>query len=355
MQVSERLLITTGNYQRGYPEIQLPSDINIEQLTEGDDNPMFVTWPVMRTGAVSRNTHQTPKGRVNRRYGRDAAIALMNSINQSRPSGQLGHPDAGRRSERAAALRWLAAEMDEQGTVWGKAYILPHRADLRNDIRTAMASNALTATSLWGSISGIKEDGEVVGLIPTNIDIVDPNEAGILELGHIPHVTRETVEEETMTETVSELLVQRDNLQVRLSDVQGQLTPLQETLQTIREMVGGDDVVVAVRAMIEEVTSAREQQRLSGINDAIAEALGDISNNEEGSALIREMVGSVQTPEAATTRVQELLGMDHVQKMLKALVVGTSGGVAIIGKQQDKDWRKDVAENAENLAKQYGL
>jgi hypothetical protein len=373
MRVTEQLLITPGAFERGFPQIQIPADVNMELLTEGDANPMFITLPIMRVGATSRNKSKTSSGKMRHRvYGREAAEALVRSVSENRPTGIAGHPELGQRSREAAAIRWLGARLEGE-TVWAKFYVLPHRQDLREMLRTAMAANSKVATSLMGSIKGIRENGEVIDLNPTHIDLVDASEAGIPQLGSVPIATSESLEEDNVeiqelmngfNTTVAELanvrrdLSERDSTISELNQQVQELRVVQETVSSLSELLGTDDVVAGVREMHTELTTLRGVANGAAIAEAVTAALGEVANNEAGASLIREMVGDVADATAATARVQELLGMGHIQAALKAMAVSESGPAAIVGGQsggQTTNILEQAVENAGATAQSFGL
>jgi len=342
--VVEELLVTPGVFTGWYPEIPIPSDVNLAMLTKNDPDPMFVTLPIMHVGATSRNMSNAGGKLVNRRYGREAATALVKSVNEQRFLGTKGHPEPGKRSQSAAALRWVAAALHGD-TAWGKFYVLPHRADVRDELRSSMAANAKTATSLWGTIHGVRDDGEVIDLLPTNIDLVDPHEAGITGLGSVPYITRETLENEEGDmpdngDLVSELRGQRESIQEQLNTARTQISELESrvsvleeyeaTVTAIREMIPQGDLVQNIREMQVAVNEFMTTRRQNKIEQAITEALGEIVQNERGAELIREMVGTVDSPDAARLRVEELLAKPHIREMLQLIVSEMGGPAAIV-------------------------
>lgn len=373
--ISENLLVTPGAFTAGYPTIPVPTDVDMGKLTEGDANPMFVTLPIMRVGATSRNVARVGGKVVNRRYGRGAAEALVRDVNRNRPKGLLGHPKPGDGSKHPAVIRWVAAELDDSGTAWGKFYVMPNRQDVRDDLRTAVAARAKMATSLWGSVGGVREDGEVIDLQTTRIDLVDADEAGIPDLGGVPHITKENYDNESEegeimpdNDLVNELRGQREQVSEQLTEARQQISEMQnriavleqheQTVTAIREIVGEGDLLAGVREMRTALDEMQRIQKRQAVSEAVEAALGDVANNERGAAIIREMVGEQADPDAAAARVKDLLGKDHIQAMLRAIVAEQAGGNVIIGASSggsgDK-LRDQQIENAESIAKKWGI
>lgn len=137
-----------------------------------------------------------------------------------------------------------------------------------------------------------------------------------------------------------------------ISELQKQvaeLTPLKETLTSIREMVGQDDVVAAIRDMQKRATEAEAVQKKAAIETAIREALGDLAKSAEAAQIITEMVGAVDGADAAKARVKTLLEQEHVKAMLKALVVNQSGPAALVGESFGGN-RQQVDDSPEAIA-----
>ena len=375
--VIERLVTTVGAFRGNYPDIPLPSDIVIEELTGGAD-PFFVTLPVLKIGAKSRNTSLTRSGkRVNRIYGEAAARAIAEKINQDRPGGVLGHPEPGQRSAAPNAVQWLAAQIAD-GYVFGKGYVLSHRADVREDIRVRAAANARIATSLIGSIEGVEETGEVIDLTPTNVDLVDPDEAGIEDLAARPHLTRESQEkgenEESM-ETIQELLKLRDQDRSEITELKGELEETKKRIAELEGVVGdiaeirsllgevkGKEVVAEVKALVNEVATLRrktlvaeieaamegfEQLKLEGARALALEHLG-VTRDDEGLQIVAEVFPA--NLKAARERIDNWLKRPTVQQILKSLAVAEMGPGAYVPGRNNGGHSQELKDTPETRA-----
>ena len=332
MEIAELLLTTPGAFRGEFPDIPLPDDINVKELTNGAEE-FFVTLPVLKVGAKSQNVSRAASGKLmNRVYGADAAQALVEKINRDRPGGALGHPEAGKRSTQPNAVQWLAARIVGD-TVWAKGYVLNHRGDVREDLRVRRAAKSKIATSLYGSIEEIKESGEVIDLKPTNVDIVDPDEAGIGELGASPRITRETKEDKMADETIQEILSLRDKdrdeisgLKTQITEQKQKITELETSSKAISELQtlfgAGKDVVAEVRQLAGEVARLREKVIVSEVQ-AVVDAEVKL---EKLRPIISEMIGAVADADKARARVKELLERADVQAVAKALAVAEQGG-----------------------------
>jgi len=180
-------------FEGRYPEVPLAPGVDYGALIAGDSDPVFLTLPVGQINAESRNK---------RVYEKEHVQAIHDAIMERRPGGISGHL---RDEERPYAnppkvLRWVGAIWVGE-TLWGKAYVLPHAQHIREEIRTAKASNAAVGTSIYGRAT-IGENGNMSDLFVETIDYVDPTRVGIPMTEHVPLVTSESDKEEDVdTET----------------------------------------------------------------------------------------------------------------------------------------------------------
>jgi hypothetical protein len=345
--VMEVLLQTEGQFKGSYPRMSIPADVD-EQLRQSDPDPFTFVMPVMKIGAASGNTSTTKAGkRVNRRYGQDAAERLVRAIRENRPDGVLGHPPPGKRSEILPAVHWLEAVI-EGDSVYGLGYVPPHRQDVRETIRVKKSVNSRYGTSIVGSIEGVAETGEVIGLEIGWIDLADAGEIGVPELGAVPGVNE--IREETGMDPdtiINELKAERDKsrddlvrVQETLAETRQEIAELESARQVVTELGGlfgeGADVVQEVRNVIDERDQLRrrnqvaelrelvaEKVKLAGLRPMVLEHLG-----VKGDQLISEM--APQTQEDAEAAIQAYLERDDVKAIAKALAVSEMGPGAVV-------------------------
>lgn len=141
--VKESVSVTVfGEFRRGFPEVPSAAGVDMAALTEGDDNPMFLTVPVSRVGEVSKNGLE---------HTEEFAESLVAQINRDRPGGLMGHiKDEDRATAHPVSdVHWIGATLVD-GTVWAKGYIPRTRPEVREDYRIAKAKGAKVATSPYG-------------------------------------------------------------------------------------------------------------------------------------------------------------------------------------------------------------
>jgi hypothetical protein len=182
-----RLMEMSTRFQGKYPEVPLAPDISIDELTEGDASPFFVTLPVGRVGAQSRN---------DRKYPREAVEAIQNAIVNDKVGGILGHmrdEDLPYRFD-LPVMHWVGATL-EGDTLYGKAYIPPSQQELREYLKIQMKKGAKTGTSIFGT-AYIEDDGTVRDLEIQTIDLAHASRVGVPMTAALPMITSETEKSE---------------------------------------------------------------------------------------------------------------------------------------------------------------
>ena len=173
-----------------FPNVPIADGVQLEELTNGDTSPMFVTLPIMKVDVRSRN------GRL---YDREQVERIRDQINTKRPVGEEGHLRDEDRAHKFTVppLRWVGAVLEADGTLWGKAYVLASATNVREYLRTAKAANAKVGTSIYGTAREGKK-GEVLDLEIESIDLVHPDRVGVLQAAANPMISREAFETGTL-------------------------------------------------------------------------------------------------------------------------------------------------------------
>jgi hypothetical protein len=290
-------LETLHQFSGKYPPVPMAPGVDLTQFTEGDENsegdkkPFFVTLPIGKVGARSRNK---------RNYPREAIQEIVRQIDTNQPSGNLGHPKNGAESGNGfnlPAIYWVGAILEEStGVAWGKFYVPMYRQDLREYYRLAMRRGANVATSLLGTTE-IDANGNVINPQITWIDVVNPHEAGVLEAVGKPQITMEStndpLKEEDMGNEYGDLIAERDTFKRQLTEAQTEVATLKtnaqtaaQTLTSLSEIAGSANVgetLKTLQAFQEQVIEALKSdkpleaiQALKTERDGLAEAVGSI-------------------------------------------------------------------------------
>lgn len=122
-------------------DVPLSSGIDITVLTAGDENPMFVTLPVIKVG-LSRNK---------RYYSQEILREIDDQIKATRPGGILGHIGDQERGTRfdIPKVIWVGSLL-QGDTLFAKGYIPQSATDLREYLTVAKATGHRVSTSIYG-------------------------------------------------------------------------------------------------------------------------------------------------------------------------------------------------------------
>lgn len=271
-----------------YPTIPLPDGM-AEAFGE---NAMFVTLPIGRVGARSRN---------GRTYTREAVQAIVNAVNTNRPEGRWGHL---RDEDRpyaygSPAIRWLAAMIDESGVAWAKGY--PVTEEAREHFRVAKIAGSRVGTSVYGF--GRMDGDNVVDFELETIDLAAPDRVGIPETAAEPIITKETEDEEIMEITLKDV---PEAVRQQILEQHGQ----QQSAERVSEM---ETQVTTLTEQVAELTKERDAARGEASTLLVTYAKSQIAEQvqlEPVRKLVERMVGIKETDDSASiegvTTVAEL-------------------------------------------------
>lgn len=305
-------LMCVTEMKGGYPNIPVPKDILLEEIQSAGRK--FVTLPIGQVDAVSRNG--------GRKYKRTAMEQLAEAINEFRLEGGWGHikdEDIGT-DYSPPALRWIAAIIDKQGILWGKA--LPLTSEAAQYYEDARLTNARVGTSLYGWAT-LSEQGDVVGLSPIKLDMADPARVGIPMTAAKPQLSSEMAadsnnsdEGQPGAEARSEQTDQSSTEEEVMSDAQDlvRISELEAERKTLREQVAAlEKTVKELEGVKTDFNDVCEILGISGEQDRVraARVLKEQHADmvaENGSLLeeaMKSMIEEQVKPEAVRPVVME--------------------------------------------------
>ena len=127
------------------PDISWPGDVDRQELKSALEVNELVSFvlPIGEVDAESGNglTYREP-----------SVLGLVRQVNQKRPEGFWGHlrDDEIGTKYGPPAVRWLAAELDDEGIAWGLGVALTETAS--KHFKSAKALRAKTGTSIFAAI-----------------------------------------------------------------------------------------------------------------------------------------------------------------------------------------------------------
>lgn len=280
-----------GEFRGNFPDVPIAAGVNLDELRQTDDDPFFVTLPVIpEIGAVSKS------GLL---YDDALADRVIEQINRKRPGGRLGHLKA---EDRGSAYPipegiWVGAMRHGNG-VWAKSYIPPGPA--RDHMRRIKAVGGQISTSIYGEGSYEAVRPGVRRTPDFELETLDfaPPERAALGHGATPIVTAEMnqtmeIEMPTKDEIIAELRPTDIPTPIRqqIIDQHEQDTGQQRRISELENQVADRDTVIA------ELRSAVEKQRIAEFNTALDEQIAELTPWEtktdagkEKLAALRRMV-----------------------------------------------------------------
>lgn len=320
---------------RGDYPLDIPyfSDVDIAELTAGDDDPMFLTLPIGQANVASKN---------GRYYDGEFLAELERQVAANKPIGIMGHlkeADLGTEFP-AEAIHWVGTKRVGE-MLWGKGYVPAGAA--RERIRRYKATNKPLATSIFAEAAGVYDAAVKAIRMAANslrlnqIDIGPADRVGVPSLARLPLVTAEMhkPKEEQMDklQVINEMtaddarLLPKPVQEAILATVQP--APEVALVTELRGVLGADDKADVV-ALITELKQAKEAAAKTAVSRRITELVEDKDKGikvEAMRGMVTELVASrnpqtVEAVEAAYTAVTE---MASVKAALQAAVAGTMG------------------------------
>lgn len=347
--ISEMAIITdtmvVSEFSAGYPTVETFADVNVAELTAGDESPLYVVLPIGKDNSISQN---------NRFYSAAFVSELTRWVHEQRPVGNQGHiANEERANEYPIPKAYWVGTTKVGDTLWGKAYV--PAGETRDMIRHMKAAKSAIATSIYGTGSmqwnGARGAWDVSpeDFKLESIDFAPPGRAGVPELARVPGIVTEMADnsediEMDKAQIIRELSAEDEvNLPdaVRAAVMAG--SPAQKVLAEMQTLLG-DDVV----AEIKKLQAAVQDQRNRAIDQAVIEEIHKLvlpgapesERIRHARTEIAEMVGRPESMEAVAGAVKALVEKEHIQARLKDIVVLEMGPNLKTGSAARKDGEK---------------
>lgn len=181
-------------------DVPIAPDVNIEELTKGDKDPMFVTIEALNDSKASRN---------NNYYDIKTLQSIAEQVNKLKPDAFQGHLEDKDRPYKNPESQtiWIGAKIfniDGVNRLFIKGYVLPSAKQRRSYLKAAKAAGKAVFVSIYGRAKQLYDKAiqasRVVDIRLESIDWARAGGAGIDTLGFV-NITREMADDEV---TVSE-------------------------------------------------------------------------------------------------------------------------------------------------------
>lgn len=334
-----------------YPDIPTFPDVDIENLTKGDENPVYLTLPIGEAGVTSRNK---------KFYDEAFVMELARQTQSRKPVGYMGHEKGKGMEWPEDDVHWVGAKLIGN-QLWGKAYISSEEA--RKRARLYKATNKPMATSIFAHM-GLKWDAKL-GAYRAQADSLDLHRidlgpldmAGIQSLAKVPHMTAELINNTEEKTTMDKYEVIRE---MTADDAAFLPQPVREAIAAsvptapevalvaeLRAELGEGDPLATIREWKQE----RGERQKTAVTDRIKELAADKERGvkvDSVRSVVMELVQarSPQTVEAAESAYDEIVKSELVTELLKSAVVSVGGPPLRTGVQNQSGGNKyfDIPE-----------
>jgi hypothetical protein len=165
------------------PNVPFADGVDVSELTEGDDAPVFVTLPIGLVNAKSGNK---------RLYDDKFVKELEKQVIANKPVGLMGHLSLQARATEfpLEAVHWVGA-LRVGELLFGKGYVPP--GEPRGRLKRYKATKTKIATSIDCIAEGVWDEKEQAYRMKADtlrlgqIDIAPADRAGIADLAAVPH------------------------------------------------------------------------------------------------------------------------------------------------------------------------
>jgi hypothetical protein len=248
-----------GSYPSNIPYMP---DVNIEELTAGDTDPLFLTLPIGQVDSRSGNK---------RFYNEEWIQELERQTISERAIGIMGHikPEDRASAFPDEAIHWVGVQR-EGNLLWGKGYVPPGSA--RDRIKRYKATGRKIATSIYASAQGVWNQGidayvmQAKTMRLSQIDIAPYDRAGVSSLGRVPVLTAEM----TPASSTAPLAEPSGTAEPVVEEVPAAVEPPTPEPVIIETLAPTKDPVMERTEIISELTVAD----ISLIPQAVRDAIG---------------------------------------------------------------------------------
>jgi hypothetical protein len=333
--------VLVSEEMQGDDFITLANGVDLQQLTDGDKNPMFVTVEVIHEG-VSRNRNY---------YDRESIKKLYKQILEKKPNAYQGHIDIKEVDSKNpdAKTIWIGAglkEIEGKLTLFAKGYLLPEHKTFKGYIKRAVAAGKRLPVSIYGpaervydAIGKFYRIGDIDLL---SIDWAREFMEGVKSLTGTPVVTSEMTDYNNLLTSKSmnyeEITI--EELKKHRPDLVAEMSADTKNEGLISEMVGALNVkepaelVAAAKSQSEELEKAKgklteikasqaalvvESTLQEHITDEHVRTMVGYVMSKKVNPIVSEMVSSEDTLDSSKLKeaVMEQMKSDEVKAILR--------------------------------------
>ena len=355
--------VIVSEFSGPIPKVPAAPGVDVAQLLKDDKDPFFVTLPVARAGAVSKNGLQHDDDLVN---------SVIEQINSRGVFGITGHIKEGERDTAypIPTVYWIGAMRVGKDAV-AKGYIPPIAgAEMREHFRVLKATGGEAATSLYGTavreMEGARKKWHAKDLNLEQIDLA-PYKRAALPMGDwsiTAEMEQETTEQEADKMADKPTRIEEISQELR-NEVIAEFKKEQEYEQAIQavgrvaelETTNGELVtrVAELETTAKELTEQNEQMKAqvaehqrAAFGVTIDRLISEQVKLESLRPVVKRLLVAElaeDTEEAAIASLKELLENEDFRALAQAAIVVEMGpGLsAFTGNGKDSPTPEDMA------------
>lgn len=357
-----------AEFRGDFPEIAIDPRVDQDALFSRDEDPFFVTLPIARVGETSAN-------------GLHYDEALVETIREQMVGrgGIMGHISDDERDTAFPIedVDWVGAQQ-ENGTLWGKAYIPPGK--VREFVRRLKARGGRLATSIYGPYASREELGDgayrLMGFQLETLDLAPPDRAA-LNLGGRFTVTAQMIGETTEEDQDSEEEMERAQLiaELTVADLPDTLREQviaehqaeADTENRIAELESErDDAQKRAQELETQVSEFQAHQFEAAVDGVIAELVdwkvqGD--DAEKRVKMVKDQlknrilseIGDDRDAEKLPGVAKEIWESDDMKLLAETVRDALSGGPAVVGGRRAPRTIEDTPEARQAARSRVGI
>lgn len=345
-----------------YPDVPFNEGVTLEQIQEVDDDPVFLTLPLMKVG---------DRGKDGLLYTEAFVKRIISEMKSKARYGNMGHVPKSERDSSFPSPKalWVGVMQDSDGTVWGKSYLSD--PGFKQTVRQMKVTKAELATSIYGTHNPDKmtfhTDGsyevDASTFILESVDFAPPERAA-LRKGHKPVLTTQMENNDMTKEELLAQLKVEDVPENLVNAIIEQFTTEKNSEEVISQLSTENATLKAENESMKSIVAeAAKRTVLSQFEDKLDEVVEKDTPEEALKEMIRGRVVAQITAETKPEELDELIDSVTSTPMysnLAQIVVAQLSGGKIIAQGGDKGGATKTAgelaeENADSILSRIGV
>lgn len=309
-------------YSDGDIDVPLAPGIDLDQLLEGDDDPMFVTIDAL-SDTISGNK---------RRWTSDELHRVAEQVNSKKPDGYQGHLKLEDRPSKApdAVTLWLGAKVGNyqgKNRLFIKGYMLPKADKFKEYLRKAAAAKKNVAVSVYGqAMEKWNESLQAFEVSNFSLESIDwarsgsegvPN-SGFIKIAQEMNDGGDPVDKEQVLKATTVSEMQEFNPAVVQELQESGKDAVVSEMASALGLEDSKDIVKVVSEMAAERDTLKTQVAESEVDKILGNKVANVSARKMlRKQVVGEMAGAVDLKVVQET-VEKVLGSEEGKAVLEA-------------------------------------